>query len=290
MKAYVEISKLQKSIDDFQLGPIDLIIEPETITALVGNNGSGKSTLLKLMVNLASSDSGNIKLFNTTVGREDESWKKNVAYLPQNIIGMDAYTGNTLKALIEILYPNWDNALFMELIKLFDVPLDKRFGKLSQGVQQKLNLALTVARNTPLLLLDEPTAFMDIPSKRFFMDILVDWMDKGDRSIILTSHQVEDIKKLSDYLFVLRNGDMIGNFEKENLTENYKRYWLNDQLPNTTIPGEVSRAHLQIVSNNPEVTEIFLQKNKIRWIDRKSLELEEIITLLLTANTSSHYR
>ncbi|RDW20439.1 ATP-binding cassette domain-containing protein [Oceanobacillus chungangensis] len=282
MEPYVEISNLQKKIDDFQLGPIDLAIEPETITALVGNNGSGKSTLLKLIMNLASSDSGNIKLFNTPVGKEDESWQRNVAYLPQSTIGMDAYTGNALKALIESLYPKWDNALFMELINLFDVPLNKRFGKMSQGVQQKLNLALTVARNTPLLLLDEPTAFMDIPSKKFFMDILIDWMDKGDRSIIITSHQVEDIKKLSDYLFVLRNGKVIGNFEKEALTESYKRYWLNSTLPNTAIPGEVSRAHPQIVSNHPEETEIFLQKNNIGWIDRKSLELEEIITLLLT--------
>ncbi|AXI10740.1 ATP-binding cassette domain-containing protein [Oceanobacillus sp. 143] len=282
MKAYAEISQLQKNIDDFQLGPIDLTIEPETITALVGNNGTGKSTLLKLMMNLASRDSGDIKLFNTSVSNGNESWKRNVAYLPQTIIGMDAYTGNTLKALIESLYPNWDDSLFIEMINLFDVPLNKRFGKLSQGVRQKLNLALTVARNTPLLVLDEPTAFMDIPSKKFFMDILVDWMDKGDRSIIITSHQVEDIKKLSDYLFVLRNGKAIGNFEKEALTENYKRYWLNGLLPNTAIPGEVSRANLQIISNKPEKTEVFLQKNNIGWIDRKSLELEEIITLLLT--------
>lgn len=155
MNGWLDIVQLQKRVDNFHLGPIDLAIEPGSIITLVGNNGSGKSTLLKLIMNLAIPDTGNIKVFDKFVSGENESWKTQIAYLPQTTIGYDPYTGNQLKSLIAPLYPNWDDALFTEMVQSFDIPLEKRYEKLSQGVQQKLNLALTIPRNTPLLLLDE---------------------------------------------------------------------------------------------------------------------------------------
>ena len=281
MQALAEISDLQKNIDEFNLGPINLRIETGTITALIGNNGSGKSTLLKLLMNLAKPDMGNIKVSGKFVYGQDESWKKQIAYLPQTVIGWNAFTGKTLKEFISPLYPNWDGALFSEMVDLFNIPLNKRFGKLSQGVQQKLNLALTIPRNAPLLLLDEPTAFMDIPSKRHFIDLLVDWMEDGERSIVMTSHQSSDIMKLADYLTVLKDGKMIGNFEKEELTDSFRRYWMSDSLPETFIPGEVFRANRQVISNQPEEAEAFFNKNKLEWAGVQRLELEEIISLLL---------
>lgn len=281
MQPFVQIKDVEKQIDDFQLGPIDLTIEPGTITALVGNNGSGKSTLLKLIMNLATPDKGNIEVFDTFVYGEDESWKSNVSYQPQTVIGWDAYNGKTLRDLISPLYPNWDDALFDKIVKLFDIPLNKRFGKLSQGVKQKLNLALTIPRNTPILLLDEPTSFMDIPSKKHLMDIVVDWMDQGERAIIMASHQSADMMKLVDYLSVINSGDMIGTFEKEELTEIFKRYWVVSALPEAHIPGEVSRENQQITSNQPEATENYFLENNLEWTNRTAVDLEEIITLLL---------
>lgn len=281
MNPLLDISKLEKKVDEFQLGPIDLQIEPGTITAIVGNNGSGKSTLLKLIMNLAKPDKGNIMVANQLVHGEEESWKNQIAYQPQTVIGYNPFTGSKLKDLIAPLYPNWDEALFLKLVELFDIPLNKRFGKLSQGAQQKLTLALTIPRNAPLLLLDEPTSFMDIPSKKHLLDILVDWMEQDNRAIVITSHQADDIRKLSDYLFVLRDGKMIGNHEKETLTENFKRYWLKKPLQDKAIPGEVSRHQQQVISNQPEVTEQYFKDADIQWIDRTALDLEEIITLLL---------
>jgi ABC-2 type transport system ATP-binding protein len=284
MKALLEVSQLQKNIDDFQLGPVELTIHPGTITALVGNNGSGKSTLLKLIMNLAHQDMGNIKINSTFVHGDNEGWKQLVAYQPQTIIGWEPFTGNALKELISPLYPDWDDTLFQKMVELFEIPLTKKFGKLSQGVQQKLNLALTIPRNAPLLILDEPTSFMDIPSKKILMDLLVDWMEPGNRSIIIASHQIDDIKKLSDYLFVLHNGNVLGNFEKEELTERYVRYWLKNEVPALLVPGEVTREGNLLVSNSPETTETFFVQNNIKWTNQSFLEMEDIITLLLRTN------
>ncbi|MEC5424108.1 ABC transporter ATP-binding protein [Virgibacillus sp. C22-A2] len=281
MNRFLEISQIQKRIDEFNLGPIDLKIEPGTITALIGNNGSGKSTLLKLIMNLAKPDMGNIKFFNKFVYGHDESWKKQVAYQPQTVIGWNPFTGNSLKEFISPLYPNWNEDQFNKMVSLLAIPLDKRYGKLSQGDQQKLSLALTLPRNTPLMLLDEPTSFIDIPSKKHFIDLVVDWMDQGERAIIMTSHQSEDIMKLADYLYVLQNGKMMGTFEKEELTESYMCYWMKCDLSVKPIPGEVSRENNRLISNNPSATETFFLENNLTYTTAKNMGMEEIITILL---------
>lgn len=280
MPAWIEIKNVSKKIDEFELGPVNLEIESGTITALVGNNGSGKSTLLKLLMNLANMDDGKIHILGKPVDGKDESWKRHVTFQPQNTIGWSAYTGEDLRRLIAPLYPKWDDALFEHMIKLFDIPLHKRFGKLSPGVQQKLSLSLALPRKTDILILDEPTASLDIPSKKLLMDLLVEWMEEEDRAIILTTHQADDLRKLADYLFLIRNGKPVGRFEKDVLTASYRRYWLSE-LPAGMLPGELSRTGNELVSANPDATEQYLLEHGIAAVDNKSLELEEIISLLL---------
>ncbi|WP_404456005.1 ATP-binding cassette domain-containing protein [Oceanobacillus kapialis] len=281
MSDLAEINQLQKKVDDFQLGPIDLTIEAGTITALVGTNGSGKSTLLKLMMNLAKADTGNIQVHNSFVNGPDEGWKTAIAYQPQTVIGWNAFTGKTLRDFIAPLYPAWDEEQFNQIVESFQVPLNKRFGKLSQGMQQKLTLALTIARNTSILLLDEPTAFMDIPSKQRLMNILTEWIESGDRAIVISTHQVDDIMKLADYLCVLQDGKWLGTYEKETIQHMYCKYWMRDALPSETLPGEVSREAKQFITNKPAAAEKYLQDEQLQWVNQQTLDLEESLTLLL---------
>lgn len=282
MTPLLSIKQLNKKLKDFQLGPIDLSIEPGTVTAFVGNNSSGKSTLLKMIMQLVKSDTGSIQFAGKDVSMTNDDWKQQIAYQPQTAEGYHIFTGAALKKLISNWYPNWDDQLFYDMVDRLDIPLTKSLGTLSQGVQQKLLLALTIPRQTKLLLLDEPTTFIDIPSKKIIMDFLIDWMEVDGRALIITSHQVEDIKKLSDYLFVLRDGQVLGNFVKEELTENYQRYWVNETLNYKIIPGIVFHEANTFISNDPPTTEQFLKKYDITWVDRTTVELEDIISLLLT--------
>ncbi|MCJ1907723.1 ATP-binding cassette domain-containing protein [Planococcus ruber] len=280
MPAWIEIKDARKNVDDFQLGPVNLEIEAGTITALVGTNGSGKSTLLKLMMNLANMDGGMIRILGKPVDGGDESWKRHITFQPQKQIGWNAYTGNELKNLIAPLYVKWDDKLFEHITGLFDIPLNKRFGKLSPGMQQKLSLALALPRKTDILILDEPTASLDIPSKKLFMDLLVDWMEPEDRAVVLATHQPDDLRKLADYLFLMQDGQGIGLYEKDVLTSSYRRYWLTE-MPADSVPGELSRDGRQLISQNPDATEQFIVAQNIQVLDDQALELEDIISLLL---------
>ncbi|MFD1032601.1 ATP-binding cassette domain-containing protein [Metaplanococcus flavidus] len=280
MLPWIELKDVRKEIEGFQLGPISLAVEPGTITAFVGNNGSGKSNLLKLIMNLVNLDGGEIRVFGKPVNGADESWKRHITFQPQIAVGWNAYTGNDLQKLIAPLYTKWDQALFERMIELFGVPLDKRFGKLSPGVQQKLTLSLALPRSTDILILDEPTASLDIPSKTVVMDLLVEWMEKEDRAVIMTSHQPDDLRKLADYLFLIQDGQAIGRYEKDLLITGFRRYWLT-AMPAGPVPGELSRSTNQLVSENPYATEQYFVEQEIDVIDDNALELEDIISLLL---------
>lgn len=255
---------------------------PGTITAIVGNNGSGKSTLMKMMMNLVKPDTGEIVINHIPVSSKNESWKQSVGYQAQSPVGYGPFTGEALQQMIRPLYPNWDDQLFLDIVDELQIDLKQPFGKTSPGAQQKLSFALTIARQTPLLILDEPTAHLDIPAKKVIVDRLIEWMDQDERSIIISSHQVDDIKKLADYLFIVHNGRQIGHYEKGLLTEKYVRYWLHDPLDSKSIPGVIARENLSITSDNSEKTEQYLLNKNIRWIDREQLALDEIIAILLS--------
>lgn len=290
MDPFIEVDYITKQIDHFCLGPVQLSIEPGTVTALIGDNGSGKSTLIKMMMNLVHPKEGTITAFGHNVQNTTEVWKEQVAYLPQTAIGYDTFNGLHLKKLISRWYPTWDETLFKQIVTDLNIPLNHTFSKLSQGVQQKLLLALTISRGTKLLILDEPMTSLDIPSKKYITDVLIEWLEQKDgyRSIILASHQAEDIKRLADYLYLLRGGEPIGFFEKDHLIEQFQRYWISDmeRLPPFKMPGEIKRDEYSSLSQNRQQTEMFLKKHHIDWVKSESVDLEDIIALKLLKNKS----
>ncbi|MBD7963941.1 ATP-binding cassette domain-containing protein [Fictibacillus norfolkensis] len=133
MKLCTQIERVEKTVDDFTVGPIDLDIELGTITALIGNNGAGKSTLIKMMMNLVKPDNGLLLHFGTNI-KSSEHWKQEVAYQPQSVLGCDLLTGNHLRDLMAPWYKNWDQEMFMNLVKTFEIDLNKRFIKMSKGM------------------------------------------------------------------------------------------------------------------------------------------------------------
>ncbi len=282
MNSAAALKGVKKEIDDFRLGPIDLEIEAGFVTALVGRNGAGKSTLLKILMNLVKQNEGSVAFFGQTLDGESEDWKTKVAYMPQSYPGPLPFTGQELKKLTANWHPHWDEQWFQQMVEHFQIPLEKKFEKLSQGVQQKLKFALTVARNPQLLILDEPTSHVDIPSKKQMIDFLIDWLEQEDsRTILLATHQVEDIRKLADYLVILDDGGFLGKYDKDELTAQYKRYWIEGNLPTATVPGELERGKGVIATKCARQAEDFLRKRGITWSSAVPLELDEVISIKL---------
>gem|GEM_PF-4842577 len=140
---------------------------------------------------------------------------------------------------------------------------------------------MTIPQNAPRLILDEPTSFMDIPSKQLLIEILTDWMDQGERGIVMASHQIADIMKLADYLYVLQDGKQFDTFEKEELLQCYRIYWVAPRLPEEPIPSEVARENQSIISEAPNETEAFFRDRHVTITHQTALDPGEILSYLL---------
>lgn len=278
---WINVNDLKKQLDDFTLGPIHLSIEPGTITALIGNNGSGKSTFLKILMNFINQDQGSLHFFGEPTLTNEKEWKEKVAYLPQKPIGMEPYNGETLANLYDLTYPSFDWKTFNHLLEKFKVNKRKTFQKLSPGEQQKLRIALTFATNAKVLILDEPTAFIDIQARNYLLDYIIWWMDEKERSIILSTHHADEIRKLADYIVPINHGKMLGNYEKEALINHYREYIFQEVVLPVNIPGEIKRQGQSIISNAPDETEAFLNQEQLPFISQNRVELDEIIAFIL---------
>lgn len=276
----IKVKELHKFIDDFHLGPINFTVEAGTVTAIVGANGSGKSTLIKTMMNVWKRTEGLIEFFDQDVTRSDD-WKRNVAYQSQKIEGYDIYTLTEMKSFIKMWYPQFDEDLFEDMVNTFQLPKNKPFHKLSEGMQQKMALSLTIPRQTDVMILDEPTAAIDIPAKKYIMDLLVNWLDRGERSIIFASHEADDIKKLADYLLIIKDGKQIEYVEKETLIERYTKLILSKPVAEK-LATELDRSHDQreVILEAGEVKQLH-QDIKENIISELRPDLEELISALL---------
>lgn len=276
----ITIKNVEKTIGGLTVSIPHLTIPIGTISALVGTNGAGKSTLFKMIMNLVKPDKGTISIFGKPVNGDDEGWKSHLSYQSQQMDGTDFLTGEDLRQLMSRYYPDWDESLFQRVVSTLDIPLNKKGKKLSPGMQAKLSIALTLGCNAPVMLLDEPTASMDIPSRKLVIDLLAEIMETGEKTILMATHHVDDLKKLADYL-IFFDGDEVGEpVEKDELTASHRLLWLDQVLPSDEkLPGERKRTYGKIIlTDDPDQTRVALQQLSIGVMEEQIPDLETVIT------------
>ena len=281
----ISFRDVRKSYGAFELGPVDLEIEPGYVVALVGPNGSGKSTLIGMLMNLVKPTSGEVRLFGGASYPDDEvAIKQRIGYVPELSVGHDEMSAKSLGEFVSYWYPRWDQRLYQDLIKLYKVDPDKRFGKLSKGMQRRLSFALALATGCELLLLDEPAEGVDPFARRQMLEDVERFMRSGDRrTVVYATHVMEEVRRIADYVAFLVDGEYLGFYEKDALLEGWKTLWV-DREPEQDIPGVVEvegGSPTRLVSDSPEETERALSAQDIRIVRSEPLDLEETLSHLM---------
>jgi ABC-2 type transport system ATP-binding protein len=283
----ISLRDIRKSYWDFELGPVNLEIEPGYVVAVVGPNGGGKSTLFRVLMNLVQPSSGELKLFGGAYPHDEVAIKQRVAYVPERSIGHDEMSANSLGEFFSRFYPGWDGRLYEDLLKRLEIEPNKEFGKLSKGVQRRLAFALALATGCQLLLLDEPTAGVDPFARRQMLEDISRFMHDGhhgeSRTVVLATHVMEEVRRIADYVVFLVDGEFLGLHEKDALLEGWKTFWV-DKEPEGNIPGVVEiegGTPTRIVSDSPEETAQALSSENIRIVRSGTLDLEEILSHLM---------
>jgi ABC-2 type transport system ATP-binding protein len=283
----ISLRAIRKSYgDNFELGPVDLAIEPGYVVAVVGSNESGKSTLMRMLMNLVQPDSGELMLLGGTYPDDEVAIKQRVGYVPERSLGHDEMSANSLGEFVSYWYPRWDGRRYEDLLERARIEPNEEFGKHSRGVQRRLAFALALASGCELLLLDEPTAGVDPFARREMLEEITRFMDGGvGRTVLFTTHVMEEVRRVADYVALLVDGEFLGLHEKGALRDRWKTFWL-DREPEGEIPGVVEVAGggppTRIVSDSSEETAKALSAQDIGIVRSGRLDLEEILSHLMS--------
>lgn len=283
----ISLKDVRKSYGDFRLGPVNLEVEPGYVVAVVGPNGSGKSTLFRMLMNLARPDEGDVSLFDRAYPDEEVEIKQKIGYVPERSVGHDEMSAKALGEFVSHWYPRWDQKTYESLVRRSEIEPDKKFGKLSKGMQRRLSFALAAATGSELLLLDEPTDGVDPFARREMLEDISEFMDggeaDGERTVVLATHVMEEVRRLADYVAFLVDGAFLGLYEKDDLLESWRTFW-TDGEPDERLPGVVeieAGSPSRVVSDSPEETEAALARKDIRVVRTGTLDLEEILSHLM---------
>jgi ABC-2 type transport system ATP-binding protein len=275
------IKNLEKSYHGFQLGPVNLTIESGYIYSIMGQNGSGKSTLFKLLNGIAQPDKGLIQWLNGSFSPSGMKVKQSVAYVPDELdIPDEGWSLHDWMKFVSALYPGWNGRKYRQLIERYGMDENKPMKKASKGTRRKAALIIALAQEPQILLLDEPSAGLDPFAWRMMMEDLSEFAAPGDRTIIMATHIMEEIRRLGDYVIFLQDGQMFGAYEKDALIDEWKMLWV-DRLPSSanTLPGVVhveGQLPVRLVTNSSLETEAALEELGIAVVDKKSLEIDEL--------------
>ncbi|GGG86767.1 ABC transporter ATP-binding protein [Parapedobacter pyrenivorans] len=186
------------------------------IYGLLGKNGSGKTTLLKNMVGLRSPQAGRATVAGEDTAKRRPNVLSRMFFLPEEPYVPDQ-TAKVFLGMNSTFYPQFDRTLFGGYLEAFEVPEQRVLTKLSLGQQKKFMVAFALACRTKLLVMDEPTNGLDIPSKVQFRKVLASAFDE-DRCIVLSTHQVRDLDNLIDSVIILHGGAIKLNAPLDQLT------------------------------------------------------------------------
>lgn len=217
----LKIEHLKKHYDNFSLN-CSLEVMQGCVTGLIGQNAAGKSTTFKAILGLIPIDSGNITILGKDI-REFTAKDKEELGVVLSDSGFSGYL--KIKDIIPILqnmYEKFDKSFFIKQVQNFQLPLDKKIKDFSTGMKAKLKVLIAISHNAKLLILDEPTAGLDVIARDELLEILREFMEKDEeRSILISSHISSDLETLCDDLYMIHEGKIILHEDTDVLLSDY---------------------------------------------------------------------
>jgi ABC-2 type transport system ATP-binding protein len=196
---------------------LDLDLSQGHIYGLLGKNGAGKSTLLKNIVGLAYPQKGSCLFNGINVSGRPVSVLQDIYFLAEELFVPSLTPEQYLKSTAGF-YPKFSKTDFYHYLKALDIDPDAIMDRQSFGQQKKAMIAFGLATNTSLLIMDEPTNGLDIPSKVQFRKLIASVLTE-ERCIVISTHQVRDLDSLIDTLLILHNQEIVVNSQVDEITE-----------------------------------------------------------------------
>ncbi|NMP20896.1 ABC transporter ATP-binding protein [Sulfobacillus harzensis] len=188
-----------------------------SVHGLIGANGAGKTTMLRLALGVLWPDVGDISVLDEQLARENAAIRQRVHYVASGRPLVPSFRVEEWVRYASLLYQAWDQALCNRLLKALELKAGATIRHLSSGQQTSLQLAVAIASHPQLMLLDEPTNGLDVVVKRQMLQFIIDMAADQGTTLVIATHNIEDIERLADTVSILYRGRMIVEEELETL-------------------------------------------------------------------------
>ena len=216
----LRLENVTKKYKEFTLN-CSMEVKTGMVTGLIGANGAGKSTTFKAILGLIHTDGGEITVFGKPVKQLDEVNKANMGVALADS-GFSGYlTIKDLLPVLDDLYKEFDKEVYVKNCEKFGLPLNKKIKDFSTGMKRKLHVITAISHNAKLLILDEPTAEMDVIARDEILGLLREYMETDGRSVLISSHISSDLEGFCDDIYMIDQGKIVFHEDTDVLLDEY---------------------------------------------------------------------
>lgn len=264
---------------------INLEVRKGTIMGLVGPNGAGKSTLLRTIVDTYIPDSGEVKIKGENI-KDNFDLKQTIGYVADRNDFFNSYKINDIVKYYKLAYNNFDIDKFYELNAIFEIPLNKKLSKLSKGNASRVAFMFAMSSKPELLVLDEPTSGLDPIVKRKFLQILVEDVSERGTTVVISSHNLNDLESICDQVVFLNDGEILKDNTLDNLKTSMKKLQIIfkdtapsgfESWPEFINVTKLGRSYNIVTDNYSEELLTKLKNNGALFIEELNLTLEDML-------------
>jgi ABC-2 type transport system ATP-binding protein len=276
------------------LNGLNLSIPEGRVAALLGPNGAGKSTTIKLLMNLLSPTSGTASVLGVDTRRLGPAEFSRIGYVSENQPLPLWMTVQQLLDYCRPLYPTWDGDLERQMISQFDLPLGRTLRQLSRGMLMKASLLSSMAYRPRLLVLDEPFSGLDPLVREEFVRGVLEVSLSGDWTILVSSHDIEEVERLADHVVLLDRGRLSLNEPAESLQFRFRKvevHWAGESPspPSGALEWERSGGLLRFIETGytgEETERLWLERFPGAVVTAQPMALREIFLAFARVNRS----
>lgn len=219
MNNALTVSGLTKTYKDFLLDQVSFTVPGGAIVGLIGENGAGKSTTINAALGLIRKESGQVSILEKEELDNDTKEQIGVVFDAGNY--PEILSPRKIGHIMRKIYHTWDEKTYFRLLDQFALPPDKQIRHYSKGMKMKLAICAAFSHHSRLLILDEATSGLDPVVRDDILDMLLDFVQDEEHSILLSSHITSDLEKIADYIVFLHQGKVVFSKAKDELLEQY---------------------------------------------------------------------
>lgn len=276
----VKLTNVEKHYAGFRLN-CSMKVPEGSVTALLGPNGAGKSTTFKAILGLIFPEAGAVEVFGKPVKQMTKEEKEKIGIVLSDSCFSGYLNIEDLTPILRHLYSRFKKEEFLTRCKNFGLPLEKKIKELSTGMAAKLKILIALSHDAKLLILDEPTAGLDVLAREEILDMLREYMIPGDRSILISSHISSDLEGLCDDFYLIDRGTIVMHEETDVLLGNYGLLKVTEEQYRTLDTGRILRRKKESFGYSLLTDQKQFYQENMPGITMEKGSIDEVITMMI---------